>query len=91
MNDMAEPLKNCFNAYGVTTYPGMIGSVVEENAPWFPMYSFSNNFTTETSGGVAWAKMGEIKHEWLPKVVMASDFEKGWNDYYCCFIFHQKE
>ncbi|MDY3110607.1 MAG: sugar ABC transporter substrate-binding protein, partial [Lachnospiraceae bacterium] len=36
MKDMAEPLKNCFNAYGVTTYPGMIGSVVEDNAPWFP-------------------------------------------------------
>ena len=81
MKDMAEPLKNCFNAYGVTTYPGMIGSVVEDNAPWFPMYSFSNNFTTETPGGVAWAKMGEIKHEWLPKVVMASDFDATWAEY----------
>lgn len=81
MNDMAEPLKNCFNAYGVTTYPGMIGSVVEDNAPWFPMYSYSNNFTTETPGGVAWAKMGEIKHEWLPKVVMASDFDATWAQY----------
>ena len=81
MKDMAEPLKNCFNAYGVTTYPGMIGSVEEDNAPWFPMYSFSNNFTTETPGGVAWAKMGEIKHEWLPKVVMASDFDATWAEY----------
>lgn len=81
MNDMAEPLVKCFNAYGVTTYPGMIGSVVEENAPWFPMYSFSNNFTTETPGGLAWALMGECKHEWLPKVVMADDFEKGWAEY----------
>lgn len=26
-------------------------------------------------GGVAWVKMGEVKHEWLPKVVMAPDFE----------------
>ena len=81
MNDMAEPLKKCFEAYGVTTYPDMIGSVVETNGPWFPMYSFSNNFTTETPGGVAWAKMGETKHEWLPKVVMAKDFDKGWADY----------
>ena len=81
MNDMAEPLKNCFDAYGVTTYPDMIGSVVETNGPWFPMYSYSNNFTTETPGGVAWAKMGEVKHEWLPKVVMAKDFDKGWADY----------
>jgi len=81
MNDMAEPLKNCFNAYGYTTYPQFIGSVVETNGPWFPMYSYSNNFTTETPGGVAWAKMGEVKHEWLPKVVMAKDFDKGYAEY----------
>ena len=81
MNDMAEPLKACFNAYGFTTYPEFIGSVKEKNAPWFPMYSYSNNFTTETPGGVAWTKMGETKHEWLPKVIMAPDFEKGWADY----------
>jgi len=81
MNDMAEPLVKCFEAYGVTTYPGMIDSVVETNAEWFPMYSFSNNFTTETPGGTAWALMGECKHEWLPKVVMADDFDKGWQDY----------
>ena len=81
MNDMAEPLKACFDAYGYTTYPEFIGSVQETNAPWFPMYSFSNNFTTETPGGVAWTKMGEVKHEWLPKVIMAPDFEKGWAEY----------
>ena len=81
MNDMAEPLKACFDAYGYTTYPEFIGSVVETNAPWFPMYSYSNNFTTETPGGVAWTKMGEVKHEWLPKVIMAPDFEKGWAEY----------
>ncbi len=81
MNGMAQPLVDCFNAYGVTTYVDMIGSVVENNGPWFPMYSFSNNFTTETPGGVAWAKMGEVKHEWLPKVVMAPDFEQGWDEY----------
>ncbi len=81
MNDMAKPLVDCFNAYGVTTYPGMIGSVVEENAAWFPMYSYSNNFTTETPGGLAWTLMGECKHQWLPKVVMAEDFDKGWEEY----------
>lgn len=25
--------------------------------------------------------MGEVKHEWLPKVVMAPDFESTWNEY----------
>lgn len=80
-NDMAQPLKDCLAAYNARNYPDMIGSVVETNGPWFPMYSYSNNFTTETPGGVAWAKMGEIKHEYLPKVIMASDFDAAWEDY----------
>ena len=79
--DMAQPLKDCFAAYGAGNYVDMIGSVVETNGPWFPMYSYSNNFTTETRGGVAWTKMGDIMHEYLPKVVMASDFETGWAEY----------
>ena len=80
-NGMAQPLKDCFAAYGAGNYVDMIGSVVETNGPWFPMYSYSNNFTTETPGGVAWTKMGEIKHEWLPKVVMAEDFDATWAEY----------
>ena len=78
---LAEPLANCFEAYGAENYPDMIGSIVEHNAPWFPMYSFSNAMTTETPGGVAWTKMGEVKHEWLPQVVMASDFDATWDQY----------
>ena len=78
---LAQPVIDVFNAYGVTTYPELMGSVVEKNGPWFPMYSYSNNMTTDTPGGVAWVKMGETKHEWLPKVVMAGDFESTWNEY----------
>ena len=78
---MAQPLKDCLAAYGADNYVDMIGSVVETNGPWFPMYSYSNNFTTETPGGIAWAKMGEIKHEYLPKVVMAADFDAAWEEY----------
>ncbi len=80
-NGLSAPLVNCFKAYGADTYVDMVGSVVKETGPWFPMYSFSNNMTTETAGGVAWTKMGEVKHEWLPKVVMASDFDSIWADY----------
>ena len=81
---LAEPLKKCFDAYGAKNYPDLIGSVVEdvnETHPWFPMWSYSNNLDTSTPGGVAWTKMGECKHEWLPKLVMASDFESEWNNY----------
>lgn len=78
---LAEPLVKCFEAYGAENYPDMIGSVNKEMGPWFPMYSYSNNMTTETPGGVAWTKMGEVKHEWLPKVVMSADFDSAWSDY----------
>ena len=78
---LAEPLVKCFDAYGVNNYVEMIGSVVKETGPWFPMYAVSNNFTTDTPGGVAWTKMGEVKHEWLPKVVMSADFDGMWTDY----------
>lgn len=81
MSSLAQPLVDCFNAYGVTTYCDMIGSAKVTTGPWYPLWSFSNALTTETPGGVAWTKMSEVKHEWLPKVVMASDFDATWADY----------
>lgn len=80
-NGLAEPLVKCFEAYGVGTYVEMVDSAKTEMGPWYPMYSFSNAMTTETPGGVAWTKMGEVKHEWLPMVVMASDFDSAWSTY----------
>jgi len=82
---LAEPLRKCFEAYNAESYPDMIGSVVEENAAWFPMYSYSNAMTTETPGGVAWTKMGEVKHEWLPRIVMADNFEDSWEQYMAAY------
>ena len=81
LDSLSTPLQKLFNAYGVDSYVDLIGSVKEEPGPWFPMYSYSGSMTTETPGGVAWVKMGEVKHEWLPKVVMEPDFESTWNEY----------
>ncbi len=80
-NGLAQPLIDCFEAYGADSYVDMVGSVVEDASPWYPMYSFSGSMTTDTPGGVAWTKMGEVKHEWLPQVVMADDFESAWEKY----------
>ena len=41
--------------------------------------------TTATPGGVAWTKMGEVKHEWLPRIVMADDFEAAWEQYMAAY------
>ena len=55
----------------------MIGTN-EAPGAWYPMWSYSNSFTTDTEGGMAWNKIGEIKHEYLPQVVMAKDFDAAW-------------
>lgn len=81
LDSLSTPLQKLFEAYGVDSYVDLIGSVEEEPGPWFPMYSYSGSMTAETPGGVAWVKMGEVKHEWLPKVVMEPDFESTWNEY----------
>lgn len=77
---LSKNVQDCFAAYGAQTYVDMLGTS-EAPGPWYPMYSYSNNMTTATEGGTAWTKMGEIKHEYLPKVVMADDFEGAWEEY----------
>ena len=77
---LSDDVKKCFEAYGAETYVDMLGTN-EAPGPWYPMYSYSNNMTTSTPGGMALTKMGEIKHEYLPKVVMAEDFDAAWDEY----------
>ena len=77
---LSDDVKECFNAYGVMTYVDMLGTSPAPG-PWYPMYTFSQTMTTDTEGGTAWLKMGEVKHEYLPKVVMADDFDAGWAEY----------
>lgn len=73
-------VQECFKAYGAQTYVDMLGSS-EAPGPWYPMWSYSNGITTDTEGGTSWLRMGEIKHQYLPKIVMADDFEAGWVEY----------
>lgn len=75
-----DDVKEAFQAYGAETYVEMLGTN-EAPGEWYPMWSFSNNFNTSTPGGMAWTKIGEVKHEYLPQVVMAADFDKAWADY----------
>ena len=75
-----DDIKEAFSAYGAETYVDMIGTN-EAPGAWYPMWSYSNGFTTDTEGGMAWNKIAEIKHEYLPQVVMAQDFDAAWAEY----------
>ena len=75
-----DDVKEAYSAYGAETYVDMIGTN-EAPGAWYPMWSYSNSFTTDTEGGMAWNKIGEIKHEYLPQVVMAKDFDAAWAEY----------
>ena len=77
---LLAPEKECLAAYEKETFVQMLNPTTELT-PWYPMWSHSNNMTTATAGGLAWTKMGEVKHEWLPKVVISDDFEGSWDKY----------
>lgn len=81
VKSLPSDVQECLNAYGCQTYLEMMDPADEAIGPWFPMFSKSNTMTTATEGGTAWAKMGEIKHQYLPKVVMSNDFSGAWKEY----------
>jgi len=74
--------KEVLDAYGYKKWTDFL-TPVKENSAWFPLWSATNQWTADTAFGIAKQKMGDTKHQWLPKVVMAADgdFEKAWNEY----------
>lgn len=78
--DLSYDMKACFDAYGVQTYVEMLNKA-EENPPWFPMWSYSNAFTTDTDYGKTKAALEEVKFQHLPVVVMSENFEEAWEEY----------
>ncbi|MDF2485223.1 MAG: carbohydrate transporter substrate-binding protein family [Herbinix sp.] len=76
-------VQECLTAYGAETYVDMLdyNEIDGYEQPWYPMWSFTNTITTETPGGLAWEKMEETKHQYLPSVVIAEDFDAAWAEY----------
>lgn len=70
------------DAYGFNNFLDFLNTDVE-NKPWFPMWSYTNSWTSETDYGIAKVKLDQIKHEWLPRVIMAptAKFEDTWAQY----------
>ncbi len=80
--DALDPdAQECLKAYGAQTYCDMLNKPYDENAAWYPMWSYANAYTTDTPAGLAKVNMDEVKHEYLPKVVMADNFDSQWEEY----------
>ncbi len=77
---LSSIMQECLYAYGARTYVELF-SKSEGNAPWYPMWSYTNNFTSDTPYGRAKEKMDSVKHEYLPKVVMSRNFDSTWAEY----------
>lgn len=74
--------KELLAGYGYKTFLDFLSSD-EENEPWYPMWSYTNTWTADTPEGLAKNKITELKHEWLPRAMMApeGEFDTIWNEY----------
>lgn len=77
---MSQDVRECLEAYGCKSYVCMLGSN-EAPGNWYPMYSYTEMLTESTEAGRVYSALEEVKHRWLPQVVMAEDFETTWAQY----------
>jgi len=77
---LAESIKKCFDAYGKQTYTDFLNEP-EENPAWYPMWSFESAATEATDYGKVSKKINDLKHKYMPLMVMSDDFEKTWEEY----------
>jgi putative aldouronate transport system substrate-binding protein len=80
---LTPEVQECLAAYDAKTYVDLLdyNEIDGYEQPWYPMWSFVGEMTTETPGGLAWTKMEETKKEYLPQVVIADDFDAAWTEY----------
>ena len=50
------------------------------------MYSYATSLSDTTEAGMVYEQINEIKHEWLPRVIMAEDFDTAWQEYMDAYI-----
>lgn len=77
---LPKDVKDCLAAYDRSSYVDMLGAN-DPPGKWFPLYSYSDQLSDATDGGAAWKRITRLKQEFLPRVVMAEDFEAVWAEY----------
>jgi len=80
-HDHLDPaIRKCFDAYGKQTYTEFLNPP-EENPAWYPMWSFESAATEATEYGKVSKQLSDIKHKYMPLLVMSNDFEATWEEY----------
>lgn len=84
---LTPEVQECLTTYDAKTYVDLLDYNVIDGyeQPWYPMWSFVGEMTTETPGGLAWTKMEETKKQYLPQVVIADSFDSSWSDYLAAY------
>ncbi|MDE6943889.1 MAG: sugar ABC transporter substrate-binding protein [Lachnospiraceae bacterium] len=77
---LPEDVRTCLAAYGCRNYVDMLGSN-EQPGVWYPMYSHAKRLTQNVPAGRVYKAMEEVKQTYLPRVVLAEDFESMWEQY----------
>ena len=77
---LAPVIQKCFDAYGKQTYTEFLNTP-PENPAWYPMWSFESAATEATDYGKVSKKISDIKHKYMPLMVMSDDFEAAWETY----------
>ncbi len=76
--------QECLNAYNAKTFVELLDKnepITLMEVPWFPMWTYSNMMTTDTPGGMAFVRMEDAKTRYLPRLVIADDFDAVWEEY----------
>ena len=81
MNGLSERMRNCFDAYGYSTYCDFLHSSDKETGRWYPMYQYANMLTTGTAAGDALYNIKICQAMWLAQLVISNDFESDWDKY----------
>ena len=77
---LAPSIQKCFDAYGKQTYTEFLNTP-PENPAWYPMWSFESAATEATDYGKVSKSISDIKHKYMPLMVMSDDFEATWEEY----------
>lgn len=84
LKNQPADVQECFEAYGVTNYVELLGNH-EAPGVWYPMYSYNTALPADTPAGQTRARLDEVKHIWLPQIIMAQDYEAAWQEYMAAY------